>query len=219
MKRLFFIISLFLPLTVMAQSNWERPADAASNTKEEKAAKAAKTKQSKAERDAKYLAGAVTEVDGRVQWDLEVDAPGKSAEQIYNSVYEYLKELTSSENQLEGSQVALVNKAEHSIVATVKEWLIFKQNAISIDRAATSFVLSAVCKDNHLSVTLTRIIFDYTENVPTREGIFRAEEWITDKEALNKKGTKLYPGSARFRRKMCDRKDEIFNGLRKLIGN
>lgn len=216
MKRLFFIISLFFPLTVLAQSNWERPADAAPITKAEKA-KTAKTKLSKAERDAKYLAGAVTEVNGKVQWDLDVDAPGKSAEQIYNAVYDYLKALTSAENQLEGSQVALVNKAEHSIVATVKEWLVFKENAISIDRAATSYVLSAVCKDNHLSVTLTRIIFDYTENVPTREGIFRAEEWITDKEALNKKGTKLLPGCARFRRKMCDRKDEIFNGLKSLM--
>ncbi len=29
MKRLFFIISILLPLTAMAQNNWERPADAA----------------------------------------------------------------------------------------------------------------------------------------------------------------------------------------------
>ncbi len=217
MKRLFFIISLFLPLTALAQSNWERPADAAPNTKEEKAAKAAREKSSKADKDAKYLAGAVSVVDGRVQWNLEVDAPGKSADQIYDMVYDYLKALTSSENQLEGSQIALVNKEEHSIIATVKEWLVFKETVLSIDRAATSYVLSAECKDQHLSVILTRIIFDYTENVPTREGIMRAEEWITDEEALNQKGTKLLPGCARFRRKMCDRKDEVFSGFREIL--
>ena len=42
---------------------------------------------------------------------------------------------------------------------------------------------------------------------------YKAEEWITDKVAVNKKGTKLYPRSGKFRRMTVDRVEEIFNGF------
>ncbi len=42
---------------------------------------------------------------------------------------------------------------------------------------------------------------------------YKAEEWITDKEAVNKKGTKLYPRSGKFRRKTIDRVENIFEGF------
>ena len=42
--------------------------------------------------------------------------------------------------------------------------------------------------------------------------VIRAEEWITDSEALNKTQTKLYPRSGKFRRKTIDRVKEIFEG-------
>ena len=41
--------------------------------------------------------------------------------------------------------------------------------------------------------------------------IFKAEEWISDGEALNKAKTKLYPKSGKFRRKTVDRMEEIFD--------
>ena len=46
---------------------------------------------------------------------------------------------------------------------------------------------------------------------PDTDGLeTRAEEWITDKEGLNKSKTKLSKISGKFRRKTIDRKDEIF---------
>ena len=46
---------------------------------------------------------------------------------------------------------------------------------------------------------------------------FTAEEWITDDEAVNKKNTRLYPGSGKFRRKTIDRKDFLFNKFESLL--
>ena len=43
------------------------------------------------------------------------------------------------------------------------------------------------------------------------------EKWITDEYAVNKKHTKLYPISAKFRRKTIDRKDFIFNKFDTLL--
>ncbi|MCF0202422.1 MAG: DUF4468 domain-containing protein [Bacteroidaceae bacterium] len=212
-KQAVVLFVSLLSMSVSAQNTWEKPEDAkpavtAKEAKEEKSAKAEKKQEEY--KYAKYLAGAVPVVDGYVQWTLSIDCPNKSAQEIYDKVYEYMKKLTTSEGQLEGSQIALVNKAEHSIVTTVREWLEFKKTFLSHDRSKVSYALKSDCKNGHLDVTLSRIVFDYTEN---QGGVWKAEEWITDEEALNKKKTKLLPGSQKFRRKMVDRKDAIFNDL------
>ncbi len=214
MKRILIAILAVLPLAVSAQSEWTIP-ESAKKTNEAATAVVKESKKSD-KKNPKYLKGAAPMVNGTVEWTLELDVQGQSAEQIYDRLYTYMDNLTHAENQLTGSQIALVNKAEHSFVTSVREWQIFKQNAISIDRAITSYKLMAKCKNNHLSLTLTRIIFDYSENVPGNAGIYKAEEWISDEKALNKKGTKIYPGSSKFRRKMIDRKDQIFNEVKAL---
>jgi colicin import membrane protein len=42
---------------------------------------------------------------------------------------------------------------------------------------------------------------------------YTAEEWITDRNALNKKGTKLLPLCGKFRVKTIDAFDEICSSL------
>jgi len=46
---------------------------------------------------------------------------------------------------------------------------------------------------------------------------YKAEEWITDEEAVNKKNTRLLPLSGKFRRKTIDRKDFLFNKFETLL--
>lgn len=206
----------FLPIAAFAQNVWERPDDGteAEQTKTE----AKKAKQEKPNPDAKYLSGAVTEEDGKVVFTLDTDVPGKSASQIYDIMLKCLTDLTKTENQLEGSQVALVNKADHIIVASLKEWLVFKDNFISLDRTKFNYNLVAYCSDNHLKVQMDRISYRYEED--RRKGSdsrLTAEEWISDRYALNRKKTKLLPGSAKFRRKTVDRKDFIFDTIRQTV--
>lgn len=202
-----------LPLAVSAQSEWTIPESA--KKADETTAAVAKEEKKSNKKDPKYLKGAAPLVNGEVQWTLDLDIPGQKAEQIYNRMYEYLEGLTKEENQLTGSQIALVNKKENSFVTSIKEWQIYKQNAISIDRSITSYKIFTFCKDNHLTLTISRITFDYSENVP-HSVVYKAEEWISDEKALNKKGTRIYPGSSKFRRKMIDRKDQIFNEVKAL---
>lgn len=215
MKRLILLALYFLPLTVAAQNVWERPEDVteAQNTTENKKAEAEKPNP-----DAKYLVGAVPEVDGKVEWQLDVDVPNKSAEQIYDIILRAMTDLTKTENQLEGSCVALVNRHDHIIVASVKEWLVFKDNFISLDRAKLSYNLVAYCSDNHLTVKMNRMNYRYEEDRRNKnDSHLTAEEWITDKVALNRKKTKLLPGSAKFRRKTVDRKDYVFDTLKQIV--
>ena len=191
---------------------WTTPQQSATATQPVSVNDRKAEKAEKAEELKPYLAiDAVPVVNGNVQWELNVSAPGKSASQLYNAMFTFMTQLTQGENQLERSKVAIVNEQEHSIVATMQEWLTFTSNFISLDRTKFNYVLIANCKDNHVQVLLNRISYDY----PTqgKEEYYKAEEWITDKLAVNKKRTRLYPISGKFRRKTIDRKNEIFNQI------
>ena len=206
MKKLIVLMMLALPMSVIAQNVWEKP-------KEEKVEKAEEVK--KPNKDEKYLRGAVPIVDGDVQWTLDVDVPGKSAQEIYDKMFKTLTDLTKSEGQLEGSAVTLVNKQDHIVVANVREWLLFSSSLLSLDRTKFNYTLIVRCSDGHLNMTMNRISYKYDEERTNQ--VYKAEEWISDDAAVNKKNTKLYRGSAKFRRKTIDRKDQIFETIRNVL--
>ena len=206
MKKLIVLMMLALPMSAIAQNVWEKP-------KEEKVKKAEEVK--KPNKDEKYLRGAVPIVDGDVQWTLDVDVPGKSAQDIYDKMFKTLTDLTKSEGQLEGSAVTLVNKQDHIVVANVREWLLFSSSLLSLDRTKFNYTLIARCSDGHLNMTMNRISYKYDEERTNQ--VYKAEEWISDDAAVNKKNTKLYRGSAKFRRKTIDRKDQIFETIRNVL--
>lgn len=166
--------------------------------------------------EAKYLDGAITtNAEGKVEFTLDTDANGKSADEIYNIVYQYMSELTQGENNIK-SRMALVNKDQHIIANTMDEWLVFSNSFISLDRTEFKYNLVASIKDNHLTLTLERLYYIYEEDRSTG---FKApaEEVITDKYALNKKKTNLAKIFGKFRRLTIDRKDQIFNDLTALV--
>ena len=91
----------------------------------------------------------------------------------------------------------------------------FKSNFLSLDRTRFYYTLQAVCQNGKVSVEMAHIKYFYDEyRKPQR---LKAEEWIVDKETLNKKKTKLTPITGKFRRKTIDRKDEIFKNLENLL--
>ena len=213
---------MLMPMASYAQdTNWEVPTEVKKEVSKEAAPKKAKEekaekKKYKAKDDPKYLAGAAPIVDGYVQWTLDLDIPGKSASEIYATTYSFIEGVVSGPNHVDGSRIALVNKAEHGIVATVKEWLIYKDKFLNLDRSKISYVLKADATDGHLKLNLTRIVIDYSENMKEPDGVDTAENWISDEKALSKKG-KIYPGCQKHRIKMIDRKDEIFSQLKALF--
>ncbi len=163
--------------------------------------------------DAKYLDGAVpVDKDGRVEWTMDIDLPGKSADQIYDITYKFCDKLTSGSDQITGSRIALVNKKEHTVVAVVKEWMIFQNAFLALDRTQFDYTLIAKCSDGHLSLSMSRISYDYEKDRPTGFSV-NAEEWITDKYGMNRKHTNVSKMSGKFRMKTIDRKNDLFKIL------
>ena len=204
MKKYLIAILLALPLAVSAQDNtWERievePVE-------------------KENPDAKYLAeNAVPLVDGKVVFQTVIKAPGKSADQIYDILLKQLEKMVQEPNQIENSVVALQDRDQHELAAVFHEWLVFKNSALALDRTQFNFQLHVLCSDGQADVSMARMSYDYDlDRKPTH---YTAEEWITDKYAVNKKHTKLYPISAKFRRKTIDRKDFIFKKFESLLND
>lgn len=169
--------------------------------------------------DPKYLAGAIQlNAEGKVEFVLDTQASGKSADEIYNIVFQYMSKLIKNEQNI-NSRIALVNrnnKNEQIIACIMDEWFVFNQSFISLDRSETKYQLVATISDNHLRLSMTRIVFNYEEgrNTGFKEP---AENVITDKYALTKKKNDLAKIYGKFRRGTIDRKDQIFNDLTKLV--
>ena len=169
--------------------------------------------------DPKYLAGAIQlNAEGKVEFVLDTQANGKSADEIYNIVFQYMRKLIKNEQNI-NSRIALVNrnnKNEQIIACIMDEWFVFNQSFISLDRSETKYQLVATISDNHLHLSMTRIVFNYEEGRSTG---FKepAENVITDKYALTKKKNDLAKIYGKFRRGTIDRKDQIFNDLTKLV--
>lgn len=163
-----------------------------------------------------YMAGAVPVTDGKVAFSMDLNVPGKSAQEVYDLAYRYLSSLTTDENQREDesqkSTIALVNPNSHVIAARMCEWLVFTQNFLSLDRCKFNYVLIATCTDQHVNLTMERMSYNYEEHRSTG---FKAtaENVITDELSLNKSKTKLNKIYGKFRKATIDRKNHIFAGL------
>ena len=204
MKKLIVTILALMPLTMWAQDNtWELPEQEQEEVKAEKE-----------NPDQKYLLGAVPVVDGKVVFSKTIEAPGKSAAQIYGILKQYMEKLTKESNQIH-SQLIVADDSKHELGGSYEEWLVFKKTLLQLDRTRFLYVLEANCSDGKADVTLSRIRYLYDENRNPEH--LKAESWITDKEAVNKKGTKLLPISGKFRRKTIDRKDFLFNKFEILL--
>ncbi len=205
MKKILIAILALMPLSMWAQDNsWERPEE------EKQEVKVAKPKV-----DVKYLRGAVPEVNGKVVFSKSIDVPGKSAAQIYGIVKDYMEKMQKESNQIDSRFIVDDSVANTEIAGRYMEWLIFKKSALVLDQTRFIYVLNAKCQDGKVDLTMSHISYLYEEERDPQKLI--AEEWITDKEAVNKKNTRLYPITGKFRRKTIDRKDFLFNKIESLL--
>lgn len=201
------------PATTASQgSGWVIP----TATKKETPKPATQVNGAKLKEAPKYLEGAITfDEQGKIVFDTEIEAPGKSAAQLYDLVFDYMSGLTQ-DKESKASRMALVNKDEHIIVNTMDEWLVFSNSFIALDRTECKYNLIAKITDGKVSLSINHINYIYEEG---RQTGFKlpAEEVIIDKVALTKKKNDLARIFGKFRKKTIDRKDQIFSEIAALV--
>ena len=169
-------------------------------------------------KDPKYLLGAVPEVDGIVTFQKSFSVTDKNEQQIYDVLLAYINNSifgNAIQNQQPQYTRIISNERESgAIVARIEEYMTFNKTFYELDRTRFRYLLNAEVKGQKVNLTITQISYYYNEDMDGKNGVnYKAEEWITDELAVNKKGTKLYPRSGKFRKMTVDRVQEIFQGF------
>lgn len=167
--------------------------------------------------DEKYLEGAITMKDGKVNFSTEMIVPAMTQQQIYETILHWANERFQPNDKM-NARVLYQNPEEGSIAIGGEEYIVFSSSALSLDRTRIYYQLKVFCETGKCSAEMTRIRYWYDE---ARDGgeRYEAEEWITDEWALNKSKTKLTPITGKFRRKTIDLKDELFKEIQNALGN
>ena len=170
-----------------------------------------------AQTDNKYLEGAITLKDGKVTFSTEMTVPAMTKEQIYETILDWANNRYQPTEKM-NARVLFQNPEEGSIAIGGEEYLVFSSSALSLDRTRIYYQMKINCEEGKSNINITRIRYWYDE---ARDGgeKYEAENWITDKWALNKSKTKLAPICGKFRKKTIDLKDELFKEIQSVLGN
>jgi flavin reductase (DIM6/NTAB) family NADH-FMN oxidoreductase RutF len=155
-----------------------------------------------ADDDIKYLAGAVPEIEGKVVFAKEFDLPGIDQNSIYEHVYNWLDGRMKANNNV--SRIVFVEKEKGQIVASGEEYIVFSNNALSLDRSLMGYNVAVLCKPGKCEMQVERIRYNYGDKKYT------AEEMISDNVTLNKKKTSIFRGYRKFRINTIDYVDNLF---------
>lgn len=165
--------------------------------------------------DAKYAAGTVPVVNGRVELSRTIDLSNvKHPDSIYAKLPIWLGTYHTVHEILD-EQVISRDAAAKRLEVGLVEYLVFKNSALVFDRTQIIYHLTFQQKGNQLFVTMSNIRYYYDENrTPIK---YKAEEWITDEMALNSKKTKFAKGGGKFRVKTIDHFDMLCESIKSYI--
>lgn len=208
MKKIITLLALVLPLstaTVMAQGLFSK-----------------KEYDGGRQDRSVYMQGAVPEFNGKVVFNKHIEATGKSKGDLYKKMLQWASFRFNPETEygkwpnadyFKNTEYARVLKAEAEnglLKIQGNEDMIFTNKALAKDMAVASYILTLTCTDGGIDVEMSNISYTYSlSDTPER---IEAEDWITDKEAFNKKG-QLSKGSGKFRVKTIDLKDRLFEEI------
>jgi predicted RNase H-like HicB family nuclease len=173
-----------------------------------------------------YMAGAVPEIDGKVVFTQNIAFAGKTKEQVFANLAQWasLRYMPESENgvwndkdyykNLENASVKVANEEDGLIVCQADEEQVFSNRTLSKDYCRMNYELSLKVDDGCVVATIKTISYVYSlSDTPER---IAAEDWITDSEAISKKG-KLLRVSGKFRTKTIDLKDQLFLEIAEVV--
>ena len=152
----------------------------------------------------KYMAGAVPVIDGKVVFERELNVPLFSQDQIYNALVDWAgKKFTGNTNR-----VITQDNSKSTVLIQGKDEMTIKIGLFP-GKVKVHYILVADCSNGKCSLKTTRI--RYTNNPASKNNndIITAEEYITDKYALNKAKTKLFRGTGDYRMKTIDIVDNV----------
>lgn len=146
--------------------------------------------------DPKYGIGAVPEVNGVVTFSKTV--PGSvSGIDTYESILAWAKGRFTTPT-VKTAKAARIDDDNKTFTFISDEMLVFKLTDFLSDEAEIIYTFKVVAEGKNAKVIMTDIAYRYDNQS------FKAEDWITDKESINKSGKKFLKTTKKFRIKTID---------------
>ena len=160
--------------------------------------------------EAQYHLGAVPVVNGKVAFEEVIQAEGLSAEEIETRVNEWIKRRLTKPTVI--SSRRFDSEQPNTTIIKSEEYIVFKNTFLVLSRARIYYYLTITAEDGQCTFNMSRITYWYDDE-DEKGGIkMKAENWITDEMAFNKKG-RLKKFEGKFRRKTIDLKELLIEEL------
>lgn len=160
--------------------------------------------------EAQYHLGAVPVVNGKVAFEEVIQAEGLSAEEIETRVNEWIKRRFTKPTVIRSMRFD--SEQPNTTIVKSEEYIVFKNTFLVLSRARIYYYLTITAEDGQCTFNMSRITYWYDDE-DEKGGIkMKAENWITDEMAFNKKG-RLKKFEGKFRRKTIDLKELLIEEL------
>ncbi len=157
----------------------------------------------------KYLLGAVPEVGGKVIFEKSIAVKQPVDDnRLFNLMDKWAQNNYKAEDDL-NSRVLLSDLQSRTIACAGEKYLVFKKSALVLDQAKMSYQMVMEVGSGKCNVIVRNIRYDYSDS----KELQAAEQMITDKVALNKKGDKLNRYYDKFRTQTIDSINSIFRSI------
>ena len=158
--------------------------------------------------------GAIPVINGKVTFEETISAVGYTAEEVEKIMNDWTK------NRFVKPTVISVKRFNSEVPATTilksEEYITFKSTAFVLERARIYYYLTLTANEGSCTFNMSRITYWYDDEDDKGGLRMKAEEWITDENAINKKG-KLKAFEGKFRRKTIELKESLTKELEHLL--
>jgi hypothetical protein len=153
-------------------------------------------------------------VNGKVTFEETIPAVGYTAEEIEKIMNDWTKERFVKPTVI--SVKRFNSETPATTILKSEEYITFKSTAFVLERARIYYYLTLTANEGSCTFNMSRITYWYDDEDDKGGLRMKAEEWITDKNAINKKG-KLKTFEGKFRRKTIELKETLIKELEYLL--
>ncbi|WP_165040787.1 DUF4468 domain-containing protein [Dysgonomonas sp. ZJ709] len=169
-----------------------------------------------AQENTKYLAGAVSETNGKVVFTKSIQPSSKlSGDELFDKVNEWAEIYFGKNNQNPDQRILLSDSEKKQIACIGSIDLVFAKRVLMLDKAVMSYQMILNIENDICNATIRNIKYEYNTGKDTET--LAAEDMITDKIAVHKNGQKLNTYYGKFRTATIDSVNQIFNALNQHI--
>ena len=173
-----------------------------------------------------YMQGAVPIVDGQVVFSKNIVSPSGNSKKVFTDLLQWanLRYMADVEHgvwtdadyyrNLTNAMVKSADEQTGVIVCQADEELVFTNKVLAKDYCKVNYKLEIKVEAAVVKVTISNISYVY--NLTDEPQRLTAEEWITDEEAISRKG-KLYRVSGKFRVKTIDLQKQLFDEIAEVV--